>query len=322
MKIGKVEINGYAALAPMAGVTDRAFRELCKSYGASYVVGEMVSAKGVSYKNVKSTELMELSLEERPAAVQLFGNEPDVMAKAAVSAMQFKPDILDINMGCPAPKITGNNCGSALMRDPKLCAQLVKAVKKAVEVPVTVKIRKGWDDENVNALEVAKYCEDSGADAITIHGRTRQQFYSGEADLDIIRKIKENVSVPVIGNGDITNAQQAVNMYEYTNCDLVMVGRGALGNPWVFSQINAWITDMRIVPPPTVEEKLVVMLRHIEKICKYKGEQHGIKEARKHIAWYLKGFKNAAGFRDAAGRVSGIDDVKALIVEVHKANRG
>lgn len=320
MKIGNVEIKGFACLAPMAGVADRAFRELCRDFGASYAVSEMVSAKGVSYKNERSAELMELSEKERPAAVQLFGCEPGTLAVAAQAALRYRPDIIDINMGCPAPKIVNGGNGSALMKKPKLCAELVQAVKKVVDIPVTVKIRKGWDEESVNAAEVAKYCEDAGADAITVHGRTRRQFYAGEADLDIIRRVKEAVNIPVIGNGDVVSGESAARMYEETGCDLVMVGRGALGNPWVFSQINAWLFDMRILPPPSIDEKLTVMRRHILKICAYKGEEHGMQEARKHVGWYLKGFRGAAQFRDAAGTLSSMGDLDRLICDVRRVN--
>lgn len=318
MKIKNVVINGSAALAPMAGVADRAFRELCVAYGADYVVSEMVSSKGVSYKNVKSTQLMEVSHKERPAAIQLFGNEPDTMAVAAKSAMQYNPDILDINMGCPAPKICGNGCGSALMNTPKLCGQIVRAVTQAVDVPVTVKIRKGVDDEHINALEVAKYCCDNGASAITIHGRTAKQMYLPYADWDIIAQIKQAVDVPVIGNGDVDSAEKAAAMLEQTNCDMVMVGRAALGNPWIFAEINAWLTDLRILAPPSTEEKLTVMLKHIQMVCDYKGEYIGMKESRKHVAWYLKGFKNAAAFRNEAGRLTTMDDLKRLVCIVHR----
>lgn len=317
MKIKNIEINGAAALAPMAGVADRAFRELCVEYGAAYVVSEMVSSKGISYKNAKTNELMKLSKKEKPAAIQLFGNEPQTMALAAKAALEYNPDALDINVGCPAPKISGNGNGCALMKTPKLCGEIVKAVTNAVDLPVTVKMRKGFDDDNINALEVAKYCCDNGAAAITLHGRTAKQMYKPYADWEIIAKMKEAVNVPVIGNGDVDSAEKAAQMYEQTNCDLVMVGRAALGNPWVFTQINAWLKDMRIVPAPTAEEKLLVMLKHVNLICKYKGERIGMKEARKHIAWYLKGFRNAAAFRNDSGRVSTLDELKALVCKVH-----
>lgn len=316
MKIGNVEITGNAALAPMAGVADRAFREICTDFGASYVVTEMVSSKGISYNSEKSAQLMVVENSPCPAAVQLFGDEPETLAYAAKFAMKYSPDIIDINMGCPAPKISGNGSGCALMKNPKLCGEIVSAVKSAVDIPVTVKIRKGWDETSVNALEVAKYCEDSGADALTIHGRTREQFYSGKADWDIIAEVKEALNIPVIGNGDIVDAESAAQMYEQTNCDYIMIGRGALGNPWIFRQINAWFTRDTFIVPPSIDERLSVMYRHISLACQYKGERIGIREARKHIGWYLKGFRGAAAFRSEAGKVNTLDDVKKLIYKV------
>lgn len=316
MRIGNVEISGNAALAPMAGVADRAFREICTDFGASYVVTEMVSSKGISYNSEKSAQLMVVENSPCPAAVQLFGDEPETLAYAAKFAMKYSPDIIDINMGCPAPKISGNGSGSALMKNPKLCGEIVSAVKNAVGIPVTVKIRKGWDNDSVNALEVAKYCEDNGADALTIHGRTREQFYSGKADWDIIAQVKEALSIPVIGNGDIIDAKSAAAMYEQTNCDYIMVGRGALGNPWIFRQINAWFDRDTFIVPPSIDERLSVMYRHIKLVCEYKGERVGIREARKHIAWYLKGFHGAAAFRGEAGRVNTLEDVENLIYRV------
>lgn len=318
MKIGNVEIKGMAALAPMAGVTDRAFRELCVAFGASYVVGEMVSAKGISFNSERSKELMLLSENERPAAVQLFGSEPQTVAAAAVTAMEYKPDIIDINMGCPAPKISGNGAGSALMKNPDLCGEIVEAVCKAVDVPITVKIRKGWDDKSVNAVEVAKICEQAGASAITVHGRTREQFYSGKADLDIISEVKKAVNIPVIGNRDITNANDAAQMLEKTNCDMVMIGRGALGNPWIFREINAWLNDLRPMFPPSPAEKVTVILRHIQAMCDYKGEEIAMREARKHVGWYMKGFKNAAELRREAGYLKTYDELIELTKKAYE----
>lgn len=318
MKIGNVEIKGMAALAPMAGVTDRAFRELCVSFGSAYVVGEMVSAKGISFNSERSKELMLLSDEERPAAVQLFGGEPQTVAAAAVTAMEYKPDIIDINMGCPAPKISGNGAGSALMKNPDLCGEIVEAVRRAVDIPVTVKIRKGWDDKSVNAVEVARICEQAGASAITVHGRTREQFYSGKADLGIIAEVKKAVNIPVIGNGDITDANTAAQMLEKTNCDMIMIGRGALGNPWIFREINAWLNDLRPMFPPSPSEKVTVILRHIKAMCDYKGEEIAMREARKHVGWYMKGFKNAAELRREAGYLKTYDELIELTKKAYE----
>ena len=319
MKIGNVNINGVAALAPMAGVADRAFRELCMSFGADYSVTEMVSAKGITYGSKKSAELMEISEAERPCGIQLFGSEPDVMAEAVRFAMQYKPDIIDINMGCPVPKVNANGCGCALMTNPKLCADIVKAAVAASDVPVTVKIRKGIDKEHVNAVDVAIACEQAGASAITVHGRTREQMYAPTADWDIIRDVKKAVSVPVIGNGDVFTAYDAANLYEHTGCDMIMVGRGALGNPWIFSEINTYFQTDRVPPPPSAVIKATTMLRHVSAICLYKEERTGIREARKHIAWYLKGFKHAAAFRNEAGRIETLEEFSDLVKRVLRA---
>ena len=319
MKIGNVEINGVAALAPMAGVADRAFRELCMSFGADYCVTEMVSAKGITYGSKKSAELMRIAEAERPCAIQLFGSEPQVMAEAVRFSMQFKPDIIDINMGCPVPKVNSNGCGCQLMTNPKLCADIVKASVEASDVPVTVKIRKGIDKDHVNAVDVAIACEQAGASAITVHGRTREQMYAPTADWDIIRDVKRAVSVPVIGNGDVFTAQDAANLYEHTGCDMIMVGRGALGNPWIFSEINSYFYTDKIPPRPSAVIKATTMLRHVSAICLYKGEKAGMREARKHISWYLKGFKNAAAFRNEAGRLETLQEFSDLVKRVLRA---
>ena len=320
MRIGNVELGGYAALAPMAGVADRAFRELCMEFGAGYCVSEMVSSKGIAYNSKKSAELMELSDKERPSAVQLFGTEPDTMAQAAEFAMRYRPDVIDINMGCPAPKISGGGSGAALMRDPELCGRIVKAVSSAVDIPVTVKIRSGFDFEHINAVEVAKIVEKNGAQAVTVHGRTRQQFYAPPVNYNIIREVKRSLTIPVIGNGDICSAKSAQHMYDYTGCDYIMVGRGALGNPWVFKEIDEYFRTGKIISPPTLDEKLDVLSRHISRAVEYKGEYVGMREARKHTAYYLKGFKNAAKLRNLAFSMDTLDDLQKLINEIRTSN--
>lgn len=316
MNIGNVQIKNKAVLAPMAGISDRAFRELCTEFGASYTVSEMVSAKGISYKNKKTAELMVLSDKERPCGVQIFGDSPLVMAEAAEFAMQFSPDIIDINMGCPAPKIVNNGNGAALMKNPRLCGEIVREVTRTVNIPVTVKIRKGWDEDSVNAVELAKICQQNGASAITVHGRTRKQYYSPPVDYELIKKVRESVSIPVIANGDVKTPQDAKRVLDFTGCDLVMIGRGALGNPWIFQRVNAYLENGDLTALPSLEERLRIMIRHVEKICEYKGEHMGILQSRKHIAYYLKGMKNAAAFRKKSGEVKSLEDVYNLAQEV------
>lgn len=317
MKIGNIEIDSRSAgLAPMAGVADMAFRELCVSYGATYVVSEMVSSKGLTMCDRKSKKLLVLSDKERPAAAQLFGCDPQIMAQSAKAAMEFSPDIIDINMGCPAPKIAGNGGGSALLKNPKLAQEIIKAVVDAVDIPVTVKIRIGWDSENINAVEMAKRAEDAGAAAITVHGRTKVQMYAPPVDRETIALVKKSVSIPVIANGDIVDGPSAAKMIEDTNCDYLLVGRGALGNPWVFSQISAYLKHGVILPEPPVSERMAVMLKHIKLICEYKGESVGIREARKHAAWYIKGIKGAAAYRKQVGTLSSIEELEKLAAQI------
>ena len=320
MQIGNIKLNGYAALAPMAGVADRAFRELCMAFGAGYCVSEMVSSKGIAYHSKKSAELMEISATERPCAVQIFGTEPETMADAARFALQYKPEVIDINMGCPAPKIAGGGSGAALMRDPDLCGRIVQAVSRAVDIPVTVKIRSGFDEEHINAVEVALIAEKNGAQAVTVHGRTRKQFYAPPVNYDIIRKVKQALSIPVIGNGDIVDAKSAQFVMEYTGCDYLMVGRGALGNPWVFREINEYFSTGNIIPQPTLDERCEVLLKHISSLVEYKGERVGMREARKHTAYYLKGFKNAAKLRNSAFSMETEDDLRSLVNEIKGSN--
>ncbi len=312
MKIGNLQFDGWAALAPMAGVADRAMRELCREYGAAFTVSELISSKGISMNDRKSKSLMAVHEKERPIAVQIFGNDPSIMADAAKKACESKPDFLDINMGCPAPKVAGNGGGSALLKDPVLAGEIVKSVVNAVDLPVTVKIRSGWDENTINAVEVAKRCEDAGAAAVTVHGRTRAQMYAPPVNLDIIRDVKRAVSIPVIGNGDIASAADAAHMYEYTGCDFIMVGRGAMGAPWIFSQINAYLGFETLLPDPPLSKRLSVLLRQVELMMQYKDERNAILESRKHAAWYLKGMKGAASLRRMCGEINSFSDVENL----------
>ncbi len=316
VRIGNVEIIGKAALAPMAGVADRAFRKVCMDFGAACVIGEMVSAKGLTYGDRKSAELLELDEDIRPAAIQLFGDDPAILAEAAKRALEFNPDWIDINMGCPAPKIAGNHCGSALMREPELCRRLVQAVKEAVPVSVTAKIRKGYAKDEVNAVDVALACEAGGADAITVHGRTRDQMYAPPVDWDIIRQVKNAVNVPVIGNGDVVDAKSAAALYEQTDCDLIMVGRGALGKPWIFQQIEAYLNHEAVLPDPGMAQRMAVLMRQVQLTTEYKGERVALLEARKHAAWYLSGMRGAAALRRQAGTLTSMEDLARLCAEV------
>ena len=321
MKLGKIELDPRSAgLAPMAGVADMAFRELCVEYGATYVVSEMVSSKGLTMCDRKSRKLLVLSDKERPAAAQIFGCDPKIMAQSAVSCLDFKPDVIDINMGCPAPKIAGNGGGSALLKKPELAGEIIKEVVNAVDIPVTVKIRIGWDKDSINAVEMAKIAEQAGAAALTVHGRTREQMYAPPVDLKTIADVKRSVSIPVIANGDIVDGLSAAKMIEETGCDYLLVGRGALGRPWVFSQISAYLKYEKILPEPPVSERMRVMIKHIERICDYKGEKVGIKEARKHAAWYIRGMRGAAAYRQQIGMLSSIEQLHELAYKIAVEN--
>lgn len=312
MRIADVEIKSPVSLAPLAGITDMAFRRVCRDFGAGYCETEMVSARALSFNDKKSLELMTLASDEHPCGIQLFGSEPGIMASAAKIAAGCGADIIDINMGCPAPKIVSNGSGASLMKNPRLCGEIVEAVKNAVDIPVTVKIRKGFDENSVTAVEVSCICEEKGADGIIVHGRTRSQYYSGACDLDIIRKVKESVSVPVIGNGDIKDIQSAERALKRTGCDGLMVARGALGAPWIFKILNTYLETGQVISQPSKEDRLRVMLRHIELVCENKGEHMGILQSRKHMAWYLKGFKGAASLRNEACVVSTLSGAYAL----------
>lgn len=320
MFIKDVEIKNSICLAPMAGIADRAFRELCINYGADYTVTEMVSAKGLTMGDKKSAELLTLGDIENPAGAQIFGDDPEIMAQAAIRCLDFKPRIIDINMGCPAPKIAMNGGGASLMKRPELAGEIVRAVSSAVDIPVTVKIRKGWDDESINAVELAKICEKNGASAIVVHGRTRMQMYSGKVDYGIIADVKKAVDIPVIGNGDITDEQSATIMYEKTNCDGIMIGRGALGNPWLFRRLNAYFSECRVLPDVSINEKMVVMLKHIQKIIEYKGEYTAMREARHHAAYYTKGLRGGAAFRKEMGTLEHFEHLEELAFRIAKEN--
>ena len=320
MKIGNVEIKGYAALAPMAGVADRAMREICANFGAGFTVGELTSAKGVIQGDKKSARLLECFDSNAVCASQIFGREPYVMADAARVAEELNPDFIDINMGCPAPKVAGHGGGSALMKDLPLAEKIVAEVVKTVKVPVTVKMRSGWDNDSINAVELAFACEAAGAAAITVHGRTRRQMYAPPVNYDIIRDVKKAVKIPVIGNGDVTDTKSAKFMYEYTGCDYLMVGRGAQGNPFVFSEINAFF-EGREYTPPTLEQRFNTCMQQIELMLKYKEHRTAILESRKHTAWYLTGLNGAAALRRLCGEISSIDDVKQIFEKALEQNK-
>lgn len=317
MKIKDLEFNHIAFLAPMAGIADLAFRELCVQYGAAYTVSEMVSSKGLTMGDKKSAQLLTLG-NDRPAGVQIFGDDPEIMAKAAVKCLDFNPDIIDINMGCPAPKIAMNGGGASLMKKPEFAYEITKAVVQAVDIPVTVKIRKGWDEDSVNAVQMAELAEKAGASAVTVHGRTRQQMYSGSVDFNIIAQVKKAVGIPVIANGDIKDEQSAAIMLEKTNADAIMIGRGALGNPWVFSKINAYLDECRVLPEPSVTQKMAVMLKHIQKIIEYKGEYTAMREARHHAAYYTKGMRGGAKLRAEIGKLERFEQLQELSYRILK----
>lgn len=319
MNIGDINFSHIAFLAPMAGIADRAFRELCVQHGAAYAVSEMVSSKGLTMGDRKSAELLTLG-NEHPAGVQIFGDDPEIMARAAVKCLEYSPEIIDINMGCPAPKVAMNGGGASLLKNPDLAYEITKEVVNAVNIPVTVKIRKGWDDNSVNAVQMAELMEKAGAAAITVHGRTRTQMYSGKVDYDIIAAVKKAVSIPVIGNGDVVDEQSAAIMLEKTNCDALMIGRGALGNPWVFSRINAYLDECRVLPEPTVTQKMVTMLKHIEKIIEYKGEYTAMREARHHAAYYTKGLRGGAALRKEISGYEHFEQLQELAFKIVKEN--
>lgn len=316
VKIGNVTIEKTAALAPMASVADKAYRTIAKEFGAAYCVGEMASCKGLCYSDRKTAELLSVSGIERPMAVQLFGAEPEFMAKAVKIAEQYAPDLIDINAGCPMPKIVCGGAGSALMKTPELFGELVRAAASSTDIPVTVKIRTGWDAGSINAVELARIAEENGAAAVAVHGRTKEQLYSGKADWNIIRAVKRAVSIPVIGNGDVQSVEDCVKMYEYTGCDLVMIGRGSYGRPWLFGQIRDHFEGKTPRPEPELDEKLNIMRRHIALLVDDKGERTGMKEARRQAAWYIKGIEGAAALRNQFGGMNTLSDLDVLIDKI------
>lgn len=315
LTIGNVELENPYILAPMAGVTDLPFRLLCREQGAGLLCMEMVSAKAIQYNNKNTKALLQIDPKEPPVSLQLFGSDPDVMSEIAKRIEELPFSILDINMGCPVPKIVRNGEGSALMKQPKLVHEIVSKTVKAIEKPVTVKIRKGFDDLCINAVEIAKIIEDAGAKAVAVHGRTREQYYSGKADWDIIRQVKEAVSIPVIGNGDVTSGERAVAMQKETGCDGVMIGRGAQGNPWIFSELLAYDRTGKMPARPTMEELKQMIYRHARLQIEYKGEYLGMREMRKHVSWYTTGLPNSAKLRGEINAVETYEELEALLEE-------
>lgn len=316
LKIGNVTLENNIILAPMAGVCDLPFRVLCKEQGAGLLCMEMVSAKGIYYRNRNTEILLATVPEERPVSLQLFGADADIMSEMAKRIEERPFDILDINMGCPVPKVVNNGEGSALMKQPKLAYEIISKMVKAIEKPVTVKIRKGFDDAHVNAVEIAKIAEEAGAAAIAVHGRTREQYYSGKADWDIIRQVKEAVSIPVIGNGDILTAQDVYEMRRQTGCDGFMIGRGAQGNPWIFRQILHYMETGNELPKPGIREVADMVLRHARAQIAFKGELMGMREMRKHAAWYTSGYKNSAKLRGKINEVETYGQLESLFESV------
>lgn len=315
LKIGTVELENPYILAPMAGVTDLPFRLLCKEQGAGLLCMEMVSAKAIQYNNKNTKALLEIHPEELPVSLQLFGSDPDVISEIAKRIEELPFSILDINMGCPVPKIVKNGEGSALMKNPKLVYEIVRKTARAIQKPVTVKIRKGFDDTCINAVEITKIIEDAGGKAVAVHGRTREQYYSGKADWDIIRQVKEAVSIPVIGNGDVVSGESAIAIQKETGCDGVMIGRGAQGNPWIFSELLEYERTGKMPLRPSVEAIKKMMIRHAQLQMQYKGEYLGIREMRKHVSWYTSGLPNSAKLRDEINRVESYEELEQLLEE-------
>lgn len=313
MKIGNIEISNNVALGPMAGVTDLPFRQLCAMQDCGLLYTEMVSAKAILYKNKNTNELLNVSDKEHPIAVQIFGSDPEIMAQIAAQIEDGPYEFIDINMGCPVPKIVNNGEGSALMKNPKLVGDIINAMSNKCKKPITVKMRKGFDESSINAVEIAKVAEGNGAAAIAVHGRTRAQYYSGVADWDIIRQVKEAVKIPVIGNGDITTPEDAKKMQEETGCDGVMIGRAARGNPWIFKRTSHYLKTGELLPLPTDEKVKEMILTHSKMLIEYKGEFTGIREMRKHVSWYITGKPHSAAVRAAVNMVENYEELEELI---------
>ncbi len=315
MNIGNVSLDNRVFLAPMAGVTDLPFRLICKRKGCGMLYSEMINAKALCYNDENTKKMTKIEDEEHPIAIQIFGSEPEFMGRAAEILNSHSNEILDINMGCPAPKVIKNGDGSALMKNPKLAEEVMKAVVENSIKPVTLKIRKGWDENSINAVEIAKIAEQAGISAVAIHGRTREQYYSGNADWNIIKEIKEAISIPVIGNGDVFEIEDAINMLEKTNCDAIMIGRGSQGNPWIFNRINHYMNTGEILPKPTTEEKISTAIDHMRLAVEEHGEYVAVREMRKHIGWYIKGLKNSARYRDEINKMT---DSEAVIMKLRE----
>ncbi len=316
MNIGNVSLDNRVFLSPMAGVTDLPFRLICKQKGCGMLYTEMINAKALCYNDENTKKMTKIEDEEHPIAIQIFGSEPEYMGRAAEILNSHSNEILDINMGCPAPKVIKNGDGSALMKNPKLAEQVMRAVVENSTKPVTLKIRKGWDDNSVNAVEIAKIAEQAGISAVAIHGRTREQYYSGKADWDIIKEIKDSISIPVIGNGDVFEIEDAINMLEKTNCDAIMIGRGAQGNPWIFNRINHYMQTGEILAKPTAEEKISTAIEHMKLAVAEHGEYVAVREMRKHIGWYIKGLKNSARYRDEINKLTDCESVIMKLKEL------
>ena len=319
-KIGNIEINSRVVLAPMAGISNSAFRRIAKEMGCGLVYAEMVSDKAIAYKNKKTIDMLQMTEDERPIAQQIFGSDVDSFVKAAKFIYEnMKPDIIDINMGCPVPKVSIRaQAGSSLLKHPEKIKEIVSAVVKSVPIPVTVKIRSGWDKDSINAVEVAKICEEAGASAITVHGRTRSQGYSGKVDLDIIKKVKESVSIPVIGNGDVVDIESAKKMLDYTGVDAIMIGRGSLGNPWIFKELNEYFEKGIIIPKPTPQERIDMIFHHMYYLKEIKSEKIVCLELRTHIAYYIKGLKDASFYKNKIYQTKSINDIILLLNEYRK----